>query len=211
LTDEEQLLLTRVWQKWRFSAPQTHLWLIKLWFSASTFMVKIATFAKPENVSSNYSMPNNITKTLKLNKKNFDHIQGRKFFYSPQMCWLTFIVQTLVLLLYIYFLFTDSNLTVLWIVGLLIFLYLPIHMFHKLIYKNPIFIINRNQLYYTKTEKYYDLIKCDLDEAFVGKYNFSMTLKLTDHATKETIRENFWYIEYDGELRTILKPYYKDK
>ncbi|MFY7743751.1 MAG: hypothetical protein ACOVQR_13960, partial [Flavobacterium sp.] len=39
---------TRVWQKWRFSAPQTHLWLIKIWFPASTFVVKIATFAKPE-------------------------------------------------------------------------------------------------------------------------------------------------------------------
>ncbi|HMT75887.1 MAG TPA: hypothetical protein PKA77_17570, partial [Chitinophagaceae bacterium] len=43
---------TRVWQKWRFSAPQTHLWLIKVWFSASTFVVKIATFAKRQNVSS---------------------------------------------------------------------------------------------------------------------------------------------------------------
>jgi hypothetical protein len=45
--------LTRVWHKWRFSAPQTHLWLIKVWFSASTFVVKIATFAKPENVIGN--------------------------------------------------------------------------------------------------------------------------------------------------------------
>jgi hypothetical protein len=26
------------------------LWLIKVWFSASTYEVKIATFAKPENV-----------------------------------------------------------------------------------------------------------------------------------------------------------------
>ena len=25
---------------WRFSAPQTHLWLIKHWFSADTFVVK---------------------------------------------------------------------------------------------------------------------------------------------------------------------------
>jgi len=48
---KEGQLVTRVWQKWRFSAPQTHLWLIKVWFSASTFVVKIATFAKPENVS----------------------------------------------------------------------------------------------------------------------------------------------------------------
>jgi hypothetical protein len=27
------------------------LWLIKVWFSASTFVVKIATFAKPKNVA----------------------------------------------------------------------------------------------------------------------------------------------------------------
>ena len=47
----EGQLITAVWQKWRFSAPQTHLWLIKHWFSASTFVVKIATFAKPQTVS----------------------------------------------------------------------------------------------------------------------------------------------------------------
>jgi hypothetical protein len=47
---QKPLAITRVWQKWRFSAPQTHLWLIKVWFSASTFVLKIATFAKPETV-----------------------------------------------------------------------------------------------------------------------------------------------------------------
>jgi len=46
----EHQLPTAVWQKWRFSAPQTHLWSIKVWFSASTFVVKSATFAKPQNV-----------------------------------------------------------------------------------------------------------------------------------------------------------------
>ncbi len=59
---QEPLAITRVWQKWRFSAPQTHLWLIKVWFSASTFVVKIATFAKPETVSSN--SPKNCAETL---------------------------------------------------------------------------------------------------------------------------------------------------
>ncbi|MBZ0205282.1 MAG: hypothetical protein K8H89_03075 [Flavobacteriales bacterium] len=47
---------TGVWQKWRFSAPQTHLWLIKVWFSASIFVVKIATFAKRQNVVRNILM-----------------------------------------------------------------------------------------------------------------------------------------------------------
>ncbi|WP_293894675.1 hypothetical protein [Flavobacterium sp.] len=46
----ERQQVTAVWQKWRFSAPQTHLWLIKVQFSASTFVVKIATFAKPQPV-----------------------------------------------------------------------------------------------------------------------------------------------------------------
>jgi hypothetical protein len=50
---QKPLAITRVWQKWRFSAPQTHLWLVKVWFSASKFVVKIATFAKPENVELN--------------------------------------------------------------------------------------------------------------------------------------------------------------
>jgi hypothetical protein len=50
---QEPLAITRVWQKWRFSASQTHLWCIKVWFSASTFVVKIATFAKPETVIRN--------------------------------------------------------------------------------------------------------------------------------------------------------------
>ena len=45
--------VTGVWQKWRFSTPQTHLWLIKHWFSASKFVVKIATFAKRQTVMGN--------------------------------------------------------------------------------------------------------------------------------------------------------------
>jgi hypothetical protein len=52
---QEPLAITRAWQNWRFSATQTHLWLIKVWFSSSTFVVKIATFAKPENVIGNGS------------------------------------------------------------------------------------------------------------------------------------------------------------
>jgi len=50
----KHIRLTRVWRNWRFSAPQTHLWLIKHLFSASTFVAKIGTFAKPENIGSHF-------------------------------------------------------------------------------------------------------------------------------------------------------------
>jgi hypothetical protein len=38
------------------------LWLIKVWFSASTFVVKIATFAKPENVIADFAAVKNNTR-----------------------------------------------------------------------------------------------------------------------------------------------------
>lgn len=47
---EEALVVTRVCQKWRLSAPQIHLRFIKVWFSAGTFVVKIATFATPKPI-----------------------------------------------------------------------------------------------------------------------------------------------------------------
>jgi hypothetical protein len=50
-TRKEKVLLTAIWQKWQFSAPQTVSWLIKVWFFASTFVMKIATFAKRQNVN----------------------------------------------------------------------------------------------------------------------------------------------------------------
>ena len=62
---------TGVCGKWQFSAPQTVLWLIKVWFSASTFVVKIATFAKPQTVSSN-AMTTNLNNIEKSKMYNID-------------------------------------------------------------------------------------------------------------------------------------------
>jgi hypothetical protein len=41
------------------------LWLIKVWFSASTFMVKIANFAKPQTV-----MRHALEETIHLKQPN---------------------------------------------------------------------------------------------------------------------------------------------
>jgi hypothetical protein len=38
------------------------LWLIKIWFSASTFVVKIATFAKPETVKGKFKNKDGLRK-----------------------------------------------------------------------------------------------------------------------------------------------------
>jgi len=43
------------------------LWLIKVWFSASTFVVKIATFAKPET---RYAQAEKKTTTQQIDNEN---------------------------------------------------------------------------------------------------------------------------------------------
>ena len=61
---QERQPITAPTRNWRFSAPQTHLWLIKVWFSASTFVVKIANFTKPENVMCYVKTTNQIDKII---------------------------------------------------------------------------------------------------------------------------------------------------
>ena len=36
--------VTATTRNWWFSAPKSNVWLIKVWFSASAFMIKIANF-----------------------------------------------------------------------------------------------------------------------------------------------------------------------
>jgi len=60
-------------RNWRFSALQTHLWLIKLWFSASTFVVKIANFFYLHHVMQEYFRRNfeEVFKSLRHFLSNF--------------------------------------------------------------------------------------------------------------------------------------------
>jgi hypothetical protein len=44
------------------------LWLIKVWFSASTFVVKIATFAKPQTIVRHDKATRNIIWTTSIKK-----------------------------------------------------------------------------------------------------------------------------------------------
>jgi len=51
------------------------LWLIEVWFSASTFLVKIATFAKPQTVGGKPNDEKNVDK-----KKDYDEINNENTF-----------------------------------------------------------------------------------------------------------------------------------
>ncbi|MCW3105345.1 MAG: hypothetical protein JWO09_3785 [Bacteroidetes bacterium] len=153
-------------------------------------------------------MFNDLNITLLLNQKNFDHIPGRRFYYSPQTTWLTVIFLSASLLMNIYLL-VASDLTVFWILSIAVFSYYLIKTLSKLLFKNPVLILDKNMLFYTKNEKWYDLLKCDVDERIDGRYNYYRTLFVTCEEEDDSFRENYWYIEYDDDLKRALKKFYR--
>lgn len=157
-------------------------------------------------------MLNDIPKTLKLNKKNFDNIQGQRFYYSPQTTWITASFLFLILLGMIYLLFTDYKLELIFIICFALILYALLEMFPKAIYKNPIFIINGNQLFYTKTEKWYDLTKCKVYTRMTKYFTTNLFINCGEWGgdNYNSLDENYWYIEYDTDLRKIIDQYYND-
>jgi hypothetical protein len=111
----------------------------------------------------------------------------------------------------------NGDLVIIKILGFLIFGYFFLGAFYKVIYKNPIFIINGNQLFYTKTEKWYDLTQCKVSVDYTGKFNSSGTLFIKSGNKSFfdddywSIGESYWFIEYDNDLKKIMERYYKDE
>jgi hypothetical protein len=77
-----------------------------------------------------------------------------------------------------------------------------------LIYKNPVFILDGERLLYTPNETWYDLNEIVITEENYGEYNYYRSLCILDDNFKLLVRENFWYIEYDEDLRKMLARYY---
>lgn len=150
-------------------------------------------------------MLSNIIKTIELNKKNFDEIKGKRFYYCKPTIWL----YASFLFIAIGFIAINYCFNIYWALIFLFFLYQPIQMFHLLIYKNPILIIDGNKLFYTKDEKWYDLSQCKVSEYIkreMWHVNYSGTLRVKSYDSEFDI--NYWFIEDDVDLRKIMSKYY---
>lgn len=153
-------------------------------------------------------MFNDFNITFVLNQRNFDHIPGKRFYYSPQITWLTVIFFSASLLMNIYLLIASDR-TIPWILSLAVFSYYLLKALAKLLFKNPVLILDKNMLFYTKNEKWYDLLKCDVYERMAGRYNSYKTLTVKCEQEEDSFEENYWYIKHDGELKKALKEFYR--
>ena len=107
-------------------------------------------------------MKNNISEALRLNRINFDHIEGQRFYYHPISSCLSFYFHLFLMVFFIFYSATTSThkYDLVSLVLIIWYTFSLVGMLHKIIFKNPIFILKGNQLFYTKSEKWYDLSKC---------------------------------------------------
>jgi hypothetical protein len=73
-------------------------------------------------------------------------------------------------------------------------------------YKNPVFIINKNLVYYTLNDKMYDLSICRVYKSLSRGFFFSGELNIINK--EDNISISNWYIDGDADLDKLLKPYY---
>ena len=150
--------------------------------------------------------------SLLLNKKVIDH-PGKKFYYSPQTTKLSlaFLIITICLNVYLAYNSDKFEEVALFIIGTLLCGNNLVNILHKVILKTPIFIINGDQLFYTKMDKWFDLNTTIIYKDTTGKYNFWGTLIIEQEYWNDPIHENLWYIEYDKDFIKFLKKYFKKK
>lgn len=135
-----------------------------------------------------------INNSIEQNKKQFN-IEGQKFYYSRFI--------TTFLLFSNSFLFISSIISIFtlekyYLPGAIIGMIFPIHnvvlyILPKHIYKNPVFIIQKNRLFYTPTESWYEL---DINGTlFLRRANSYFRTFAIIRNNKEVVSESFLYVK----------------
>ena len=148
--------------------------------------------------------------SLLLNKKLIDY-PGKKFYYSPQTTKISLVCLIIMVSGNVY-LANDSDKfdqIGLFIISTIMFGYYLVNLLHKVILKKPVFIINGDQLYYAKMDKWFDLNTTIIYEKMVGNSNYWGTLVIEQEYWNYHIYENLWYIEYDKDFIKLIKKYFK--
>lgn len=138
--------------------------------------------------------------TFVQNKRTFQ-IEGQKIYYSHSLL-LMFLVWNILMFVFSVFGIIWFYVDYIPVFGLILVLTvrnLIENIIPKFLYKNPIFIINKEELFYTKTEISYNLQNCEVKFLRKLHFNFRFFTILEDGV--EVISESFLFIKNSGEFK----------
>jgi len=142
-----------------------------------------------------------IKRTLALNKTEVAFV-GKKYFHSKPKVIMSFITNLFFFGVAI-FVFLIPNLTY----SLLAFIIASLSIWRllsfslpTLFYKHPIYILNDKQLYYSKTQRWYDLETCHVASYYGSFSNYFGTLYIKDAESELVVEEENWFVHHSDDL-----------
>src|SRR5574343_96410 len=150
---------------------------------------------------------NPIKKVLVLNEIDLNYVEGNRLFFSKKkniissVFWLTTI---LIILFLVIFQIHNNALIFLGLLTILMSIYFLIEAIGRVLLKNPILILNNHQLYYLKSNQWYDITKCKFDDQYVSQYNFGLTYCMSDKDDTRIITIKNWYLKNPEDFKNLV-------
>jgi hypothetical protein len=155
---------------------------------------------------------NKLMKSGNNNFSDFSNLTGRKFYYSKTTSFFTIILNVIGLILLIVLPILLNELKLFYINAPLAFI--TIYYLNKAIghykYKNPIFIFNNEELFYSKKSQWYVINDFDIKEIVNRSNYFYRYIRMREKNGNIIFTEANWYIANSAEIyKEIQKAHLK--
>lgn len=150
---------------------------------------------------------NYLSETKKLNQNDLSEVIGNKIYYSKNLNFLYLLFQLFFTLTFIILTIYINELSIYFLAFIFIsfIVYLMNESLSFINFKNPIFIINNSNLYYSRTNRWYDIDKNSIEIVRGGRYNHILSFRLTNEKNQVEILEDLWRIKNNEILRKLKK------
>ena len=140
---------------------------------------------------------NYLSETKKLNQIDLSEVIGNKIFYNKNLIFLYLLLQLFFTLTFIILTIQINELSIYFMA--FIFISFIVYRMNESLsfinFKNPIFIINNSNLYYSRTNRWYDIEKNSIEIVRGGRYNHIESFRLTNEKNQVEILEDLWRIK----------------
>ena len=150
---------------------------------------------------------NHIQEAKIFNTIIIENETGKKIYYDKIANYVSLFFKllfTIGFFITIFDMYDSPLLLVSFIIFFLILLYDTTATVGRMIVDKPIFILNGDQLYYLKTNKWYNVQEYEFIDKFMGKYNFLQTFCMIDKTGNVVFSEKNWHLKNEDSLKYLI-------
>ena len=74
-----------------------------------------------------------------------------------------------------------------------------------LLLKNPVFILQGEQIYYIRTNEWYPIMEHDFRDKKIGKLDYYETFCMYNRKDQLVLKEKNWYLKCEEEFKSHIK------